>query len=786
MITLKSIHKYYNKRKKNEIHVINDTNLTFEGHGLVALLGPSGCGKTTLLNVIGGLDGVDNGSIYINDKKLNRWSDNAIDNIALALKMVGVLDLQEITNRVNYVLKAVGIYRYRNRFTDMLSGGERQRVAIARAIVKDPQIIIADEPTGNLDSKNTLEVMKIIKAISKHKLVILVTHEKDLANFFASRIIEIADGQVISDKENDHFEELDYQIEQKIYLKDSKKQKKIKLENLNINYYSDDSEAMDVTIVVKNNSLYIQGGNQERVESIDNHSMIELIDDHYRKISKDDKSDEFAMDKAKTKDIKLRYHSIFGPIFMFKSGFKKVFDYSVLRKILLVAFAVTAMFSTYAISSLVASLTYDDSYFLKQHKDYLLLRGNLSVEEFLAFESNPEIKDIFVGDSKYSFTFLLDNYYQTNNQYTILNCSLTDVELLEKENIIYGRYPENENELVIDLKAIEQLEQEFYGMMSQAGILIIEDYLGQKVFNNVAGEFVIAGITDQKSPSVYLNKNVFTILMANYDNNYGIYKDGGYSDDSADKINDYLYGKDLKLKKGRWPVNDYEVIVHYDNRYEMKLKKKISTRVNNQKLKVVGYYTSPWDDYGFYVNSNTLKYQMILKSKEFSIIANDKVATLVNLQEQGYSIADTYEESKGTYLDSMKQNINSSLAFNGTLLLISIVEIYLVIRASFLARIKEVGVYRAIGMKKFDIYKMFLGEILIITFLTSFPGVGLMYYILEGTKKLPYIQRLFVINWQIGLIAAGGLLVLNCFFGLLPVFLTIRKKPAAILSRSDV
>ena len=179
----------------------------------VAIVGHTGCGKTTLLNVIGGLDKVDKGSIYINGKKITGKTAGSVDkirnlnigyifqnynlidsmtvfdNVAMVLKMIGIKDKQEIKEKVEYALELVGMYRYRKRFAEMLSGGERQRVGIARAIVKNPSIIIADEPTGNLDSANTLEVMNIIKAISKEKLVILVTHEESLAEFYADRII---------------------------------------------------------------------------------------------------------------------------------------------------------------------------------------------------------------------------------------------------------------------------------------------------------------------------------------------------------------------------------------------------------------------------------------------------------------------------------------------------------------------------------------------------------------------------------------------------------------------
>ncbi len=217
MITLTNVNKYFNRHKKNEIHIINNTSLEFEDTGLVALLGISGSGKTTLLNAIGGLDRVNKGKIYINGKKITQRTAHTVDkirnlnigyifqdyklidnltvfeNVAIALKMIGLKDKEETKKRVYYVLERVGMYRYRNRPAKMLSGGERQRVAIARAIVKNPNIVIADEPTGNLDSKNSLEIMNIIKAISKERLVILVTHETELAKFYASRVIEVQD-----------------------------------------------------------------------------------------------------------------------------------------------------------------------------------------------------------------------------------------------------------------------------------------------------------------------------------------------------------------------------------------------------------------------------------------------------------------------------------------------------------------------------------------------------------------------------------------------------------------
>src|SRR5574344_2961806 len=272
MLEIKNLNKYFNKGKKNELHVINNTSISLEDNGLISLLGPSGCGKTTLLNCIGGLDKTKNGSIYINNEKMSskfagkvdrirnlnvgyifqdyKLIDNlsVYDNVALVLTMIGIKDKLEIKKRVEYVLDKVGMLRYKKRPAGMLSGGERQRVGIARAIVKDPNIILADEPTGNLDSKNSLEIMKIIKAISKDRLVILVTHEQDLARFYASRIIEIKDGTIINDYANTEVSDLDYEIDNTFYLKDFKEKNHLNDSNLDINIYSNSSKLLKLDI----------------------------------------------------------------------------------------------------------------------------------------------------------------------------------------------------------------------------------------------------------------------------------------------------------------------------------------------------------------------------------------------------------------------------------------------------------------------------------------------------------------------------------------------------------
>ena len=221
MIKLQNLEKYFNRKRSNEIHVVNDITLELPRTGLVVLLGPSGSGKTTLLNVIGGLDKVHSGTIDFDGIEMkrykgNQWDDirnehigyifqnynllndqTVYDNIALTLRMTGIVDKDEIDKRINYILDNVGMINYRRRRAANLSGGQQQRVAIARALAKNPKVIIADEPTGNLDSKNTFDIMNILRNISHNKLVVLVTHEESIANLYADRIIRLKDGEIV-------------------------------------------------------------------------------------------------------------------------------------------------------------------------------------------------------------------------------------------------------------------------------------------------------------------------------------------------------------------------------------------------------------------------------------------------------------------------------------------------------------------------------------------------------------------------------------------------------------
>ena len=221
MLELKKINKSYQTGDFVQ-QALKNVSIEFKKNEFVAILGPSGSGKTTLLNIIGGLDRYDTGDLIINQKSTKDFKDcdwdayrnNCIGFVFQSYNLIGHIDIlqnvemgmtlsgvssKERKKRAIEVLTRVGLKDHLHKKPNQLSGGQMQRVAIARALANDPDIILADEPTGALDSKTSVQIMNLIQEIAKDKLVIMVTHNPELAHEYASRVIEMKDGEVVSD-----------------------------------------------------------------------------------------------------------------------------------------------------------------------------------------------------------------------------------------------------------------------------------------------------------------------------------------------------------------------------------------------------------------------------------------------------------------------------------------------------------------------------------------------------------------------------------------------------------
>lgn len=224
IIRLNNVNKIYESGELH-VHALKDINLIINKGEYVAIMGASGSGKSTLMNILGCLDRATSGEYYLNGDDVSKLSDDelahvrnkeigfvfqsfnlisqndALKNVELPMLYAGVKSVKEREGRAKALLCEVGLEERINHLPKELSGGQRQRVAIARAMVNNPPVIFADEPTGNLDSKSSVEIMDIFTKLNKEKnvTVIMVTHERDIAEF-TDRIITFKDGQIISDK----------------------------------------------------------------------------------------------------------------------------------------------------------------------------------------------------------------------------------------------------------------------------------------------------------------------------------------------------------------------------------------------------------------------------------------------------------------------------------------------------------------------------------------------------------------------------------------------------------
>lgn len=240
MLQLKNIVKTY-KTGDTEVQALKGVSINFRPNEFVSILGQSGCGKTTLLNIVGGLDQYTSGDLVIKGKSTKKYKDKdwdayrnhsigfvfqsynlimhqtVLQNVELALTLSGVSKADR-RRRAKEVLEKVGLGDQMRKKPNQMSGGQMQRVAIARALINDPEILLADEPTGALDTETSVQIMELLKEIAKDRLVVMVTHNPDLANEYSTRIVKLLDGEIIDDSdpytdeeiEKEHYEELDH------------------------------------------------------------------------------------------------------------------------------------------------------------------------------------------------------------------------------------------------------------------------------------------------------------------------------------------------------------------------------------------------------------------------------------------------------------------------------------------------------------------------------------------------------------------------------------------------
>jgi len=822
MIKIDNIEKYFNKGKKNEIHAVNRTSLEFDNKGLVCIVGESGCGKTTLLNIIGGLDTFQSGEITIDEVTINKYSeknseelrvsdfsyifqnyyllqDYTVDyNIHLALSMFDISD-EEKKSRVNYVLDALEIGKYRNRNISQLSSGQRQRVAIARALIKSPSVIFADEPTGNLDEVNTLKTMDILKKISREHLVILVTHEKNIVDYYADRIIYVKDGIVerdvnVANTESRNYKRLD---DSNLYLKEYEPNV-LNNKNVNINLYHDGSEnKFTLNMICADGKLYIQSPDEKEIVFLMNDSSTKMIDSKKPEFEQS-KEFDFNLPKLSTcKSSRLSFKEIR------KMTAENLQAFGKKQIFMMVTFILTAVILVITVANYITLKTGDKALIISDDSHYVTVKteaiNTASPETYNQNFNNfynqlldsGHANDVYMELRKANTTagpilfqkveldFRHPGFGQINMiRHAVKDISFVTMEHFNEADLISGRMPKARNEIVIDKRLINQFwqtENVVFKLMPA-----YKDFLGNQVEVMGKSDFLtIVGISDSGEPSIYIDKYM-RVSIASWSDSIA----------SVEQLQAIFPGKyeDLTL-------HGFNVLVPksvYDN---MVISEQFSkTTTYGITYTAVGSFSDELN-VSYIVTEKT--YDAIVdafneKTKSFRIYSDDKrgLLTYINsvkgdLKEEGIDITvnDMAADQLKAYEDKQAAVLTTWSIMSAVILSMAVLMLYFSMKSNAMKRLQELTVFRVIGIVKSRILATYALEIVILTSYTVLPTVVLTSIVIKILGNFKSIGINFVYPWYTMFFILIALYTANVLIGLLPVYSIVKQPPAKMAEK---
>lgn len=807
MIQVSGLKKYYNKGKKNEQYVLKDVSLEFEETGLVCILGESGSGKTTLLNAIGGLDDFSGGEIRIADATIKGYSPKTVEpirnehfgyifqnyyllndhtvayNVKLALNRYELSE-KEKEERVSYVLRMLGMEKYKKKLVSMLSGGQQQRVSIARALVKAPDIILADEPTGNLDEENTLRTMSILKSISKECLVILVTHEKRIARFFADRIIEVCDGKIVRDEKNvaAAYERSD---DANLYLKEYE-ETSIQNEFAQFKLYTEPGEKrpdIRINIVWKDNKMYLQNLTEDTIVLEGEESGVCILDEERPKLELEDiEYISFQLPRLKGKG---KAHLPFREIWRMAVenirmlGRKQAFIAGILLTAGCLLTVTLAQFSDKVSVNEKSAVTTDSHYVKLDFKNV----SNFFTEEqleVLRFAWN------YLEDTTYGTVFVEPDvrlyltgkdFYQMEDLLQMMpEFSYVPKEYLSEDTLLMGSMPQKRNEVVVDYWLIENL-MESDGVVS-AQYTNMEDYLGAELKTAVSDtELTIVGICDTGEPAIYCGQNALL----------------GFSSKG------YEIASDIELRQEE--LEGYEKVELQEGEFLMRegLASALGLSIGDSYFlgddsehvyELAGTFP---DDRGYdYVFSEegcqNVRDLMIYQNRTCFVYSSNIEETMAYFEGlEGEALGKftlecsvPYQEEIETYKEARAGDFGATQLITFLVAVVSLVMIYFTMKSNAMARCEELTVYSLLGISKSSILRSYVLEMLLLTTVTSMPAVLLTSMILKFVGAIPSLEMEFLFPWWIVLALLSVIYIVNAIISILPVYTILQKPPAEL------
>ena len=793
MLELKNITKVYKTASLTQV-ALKSISVNFRNSEFAFILGPSGSGKTTLLNIVGGLDHYTEGDLIINGVSTKKYRDKDWDtyrnkkvgfvfqnynliphqtvlkNVELALTISGI-SKKERRRRSKKVLKDVGLSKHINKKPLELSGGQMQRVAIARALVNNPDILLADEPTGALDSKTSVQIMKLLKEIAQDKLVIMVSHNAELANKYATRIINLKDGKIV--KDTNPCKRVD-KVEKE---RKSKKKKmsiitalSLSLNNLLtkkvrtlLTAFAGSIGIVGIALILSLShglNSYIKNMQKETISNYpitinayDNlsNSNFNYVDNSVCNKNELCTIDDITKAKGINNDLLARENDL--------KSFKEYLENN------------GGNINKYAA---IIKYSYDLDLNIYEYKDNKSVKINPG--SIVSTDSNSQV----LGYSTNAFKELPLNY-KTNKNYKLLK----------------GRFPKSKEEVVIvtDDKRRVPLSLLYNLNIKDKSKLndVLKDVKNKKKDKLESENFKYEDFID-KTYKLVLNADL-------YKKEYGVYKDM-----SADNnyINNLVSnGIDIKIVGIIMSNDDLES--GYVG-YEEELTKYVINENNSKNIvkeqmknKDINVFTNTKFDGELFTYEKNLKMMGsydLEKPTSISLYPKD-----FNAKKEIENIIKNYnkdkkDDDKITYVDFIGILISSIttmvdvisyilIAFVAVSLVVSSIMIAIITYISVLERTKEIGILRAIGASKKDVSRVFKAETIIegliagllgvgITILLTIPINGIIYNLIEvkGIAKLPYEAAMILIVISV---------LLTLIAGLIPSRIASKKDPVKAL-----
>lgn len=770
MLEIKHIKKSY-KTGDFVQKALNDVSIQFRQNEFVAILGPSGSGKTTLLNVLGGLDHYDSGDLIINGKstknfKAADWDayrNNSVGFIFQSYNLIGHISIQDnvemaltLSNvkkkkrrkRAREALKSVGLLEHAHKRPNQLSGGQMQRVAIARSLVNNPDIILADEPTGALDSNTSKQIMDLIQKIASDKLVIMVTHNQDLAYQYATRVIEVKDGKVVSDSNpltKEEQEEEQYKL---------KKTKMSFMEALYLSFnnimtkkgrtlitaFASSIGIIGIALILSlSNGFDLQIDKFERgilsampimiskqSMDLDEESLVQLTGEEQEKypdkqtVIPKDNALESLVHQNKINDDYIDYIENISSDLVYGVSYTKMTALNVLTEHDgKVSVADTQDISFSALPKSLDENTPNaamEAYYdilagtLPQKKEDIVLivdasnRVNTEILQLLGFDTMDEIPfDEIIG--KTIKVALNDDFYVKMGDYFVRNPDLQSVY---------------DNSITLTVSGILRMKEDFPSYVSSASLCYTDELLDEVIAANNESEIVKA----QQASDV----NVLTGMP--------------FSDSTDNTVSSS------------------------------------STGMAITKDTVLGY-----------LGADQTPYMIYLFPKDFE--RKDELLKYLDAYND-----DKEDDDKVIYMDqaelisSMSSSIMSAvtivlIAFSSISLIVSSIMIGIITYISVLERTKEIGILRALGARKKDISRVFNAETFIIGITSGLIGIGIALILTIPTNQIIYnlteLENVAILNPLHALILILVSMTLTMIGGFIPARIAAKKDPVEAL-----